>query len=66
MCLYIDKEINSAELNDQRLSLSKLEQILLLSLLEVNFKVGIIPTDKWALVAATYLRESALKLYTSE
>ena len=27
VCLYIDKEINSVELNDQRLSFSKLEQI---------------------------------------
>ena len=34
-----------------------------LSLLEVNFKVNEIPTEKWVLIAATYLRESALKLY---
>ena len=37
-----------------------------LNLLDVYFKVGIIPTDKWVLVAATYLRESALKLYTGK
>ena len=34
-----------------------------LCLLEVNFKVSRIPIDEWVLIAATYLRESALKLY---
>ena len=34
-----------------------------LSLLEVYFKVSRIPIAEWILVAATYLRESALKLY---
>ena len=34
-----------------------------LCLLEVNFKAIRIPIDEWFLFAATYLRESALKLY---